>query len=143
MIKKKNTYLGVFLVEPLHGSQRGDEHCRLTVDRLHQLCLGSFHAQRQQVVSENLPGHRKHLFNVRILQKSATHAHKLTTLAREEQDRTVAGVFFRSPLLLDVRTKIGGFGRRGARHVAGEPPAQGDQRPDLPSGGCRQPGKHG
>lgn len=135
------SYLGVLVVEPLHRSQRGDEHRRLTVHRLHQLLLGSLQAQRQQVVPEDLPSRPEHLFNVGVLQQSSAHAHKLAALAGEQEYGAVSGVLSGSqlpPLGLDaVRERSGVFwGSIRARWlVGGQPPAQRHQRPDLPSGG--------
>ena len=136
--------LGVLVVEPLHRSQRGDEHRRLTVHRLHQLPLGSLQAQRQQVVPEDLPSRREHLFNVGVLEQSSAHAHKLASLAGEQEHGAVAGVLSGSQLpsllgLGNVQEESGVFrvSIRARWLAGGQPPAQRHQRPDLPSGGGR------
>lgn len=90
--------LWVLLVQPLHRSQGGDKHSWLTVNRLHQLLLGSLQAQRQQVVAKDLLGRRKHVFNVGVLQKPPSHAHELTALAGEKEHGAGTGVNKRSPL---------------------------------------------
>lgn len=129
--------LWVFLVQPLHHSQGGDKHSWLTVNRLHQLLLGSLQTQRQQVVAKDLLGHRKHLFNVGVLQKPPSHAHELSALAGEKEHGAGTGVNKGSPLF-NLRERCHFVRWRGTVLVGAKSPAERAQGPNLPPGGSLQ-----
>lgn len=97
----RGSNLWVFMVQPLHRSQRGDKHRRLAVHRLLQVLLGPVQTQRQEVVAEDPLGDGEHVSDVGILQKSSRHAHKLAALTGEQEHGAAAGVLSEPPLLGD------------------------------------------